>query len=87
MDAIDKITKRLKIRDPGIQQPRRAELRKKHLPGARVVSTSLSHSSNQSDVSKTLSVMQWSEFIAHDLAHTPARQMRKNLKNPINLGK
>ncbi|XP_043269113.1 peroxidase-like isoform X2 [Venturia canescens] len=59
----------------GIQEPRKAERRRRQLPGPRIVSTTLSRNTENSDLSKTLSVMQWSQFIAHDLAHTPVRKM------------
>uniref|UniRef100_A0A0C9R1B3 Pxd_2 protein n=1 Tax=Fopius arisanus TaxID=64838 RepID=A0A0C9R1B3_9HYME len=66
----------------GIQQPRGASQRPHVLPGARLVSTRLSRSNDQSDVFKTLAVMQWSQFIANDMAHTVVRKM-VTMKEPI----
>lgn len=59
----------------GIQEPRHIGQTKKSLPNARLVSTSLSVPNDQSDVTRTLAVMQWSQFIAHDLTQTPVRKM------------
>ncbi|KAL0125815.1 hypothetical protein PUN28_004701 [Cardiocondyla obscurior] len=59
----------------GIQEPRRIGHTKKPLPSPRLVSAALSASNDQSDASRTLAVMEWSQFIAHDIAHTPVRKM------------
>ncbi|XP_051159599.1 peroxidase-like isoform X2 [Leptopilina boulardi] len=59
--------------DDGIQNPRQSGL-----PNPRLVSSKLSTPSDQSDVLRTLVVMQWSDFILHDLAHTPVRKMISN---------
>ncbi|XP_011161795.1 peroxidase isoform X2 [Solenopsis invicta] len=59
----------------GIQEPRRIGQTKKPLPSPRLVSTALSTANDQSDASRTLAVMEWSQFIAHDMAHTPVRKM------------
>ncbi|XP_017753123.1 PREDICTED: peroxidase-like isoform X3 [Eufriesea mexicana] len=59
----------------GIQEPRRMGQTKKPLPGARSVSVALSTPNDQSDVSRTLTVMQWAQFIAHDISYTPMRKM------------
>lgn len=48
---------------------------KKALPSARAISASVTGVNDQSDPTKTLAVMQWSQFISHDLAHTPVRKM------------
>ncbi|CAK9811196.1 Pxd [Anthophora plagiata] len=64
----------------GIQEPRIMGQTRKPLPGARSVSVALSTPNDQSDVSRTLIVMQWAQFIAHDISHTPVRKM-------ISLGK
>lgn len=48
---------------------------KRPLPGARSVSVTLSTANEQSDVSRTLTVMQWAQFVAHDISHTPVRKM------------
>ncbi|XP_076162998.1 salivary peroxidase/catechol oxidase isoform X2 [Ptiloglossa arizonensis] len=59
----------------GIQEPRHMGKTKKPLPGARSVSVALSTPNDQSDVSRTLTVMQWGQFIANDLSYTPVRKM------------
>ncbi|KAK9306667.1 hypothetical protein QLX08_002745 [Tetragonisca angustula] len=59
----------------GIQEPRRIGQTKKPLPGARSVSVALSTPNDQSDVSRTLTVMQWAQFIANDISYTPMRKM------------
>lgn len=59
----------------GIQEPRKMGQTKKPLPGARVISTSVAGYNGQSDTKKTLAVMQWTQFISNDLAHTPVRKM------------
>jgi len=63
--------------EAGIQEPRRVGHSKKPLPSPRLVSATLSIANNQSDASRTLAVMEWSQFIAHDIAHTPVRKMSK----------
>ncbi|CAL1685408.1 unnamed protein product [Lasius platythorax] len=59
----------------GIQEPRHVGQTKKPLPSPRLVSAALSTANDQSDASRTLAVMEWSQFIAHDIAHTPVRKM------------
>ena len=59
----------------GIQEPRRMGQMRKPLPGARSVSVALSTPNDQSDVSRTLTVVQWTQFIANDISHTPMRKM------------
>ncbi|KAL6437081.1 hypothetical protein ACFW04_004997 [Cataglyphis niger] len=59
----------------GIQEPRRVGQTKKPLPSPRLVSAALSTANDQSDASRTLAVMEWSQFIAHDIAHTAVRKM------------
>ncbi|KAG7204449.1 hypothetical protein KM043_004884 [Ampulex compressa] len=59
----------------GIQEPRHIGRTRKPLPSARLVSSALSTSNDQWDVARTLAVMQWGQFISHDLAHTPVRKM------------
>ncbi|XP_063974115.1 peroxidase-like isoform X2 [Diachasmimorpha longicaudata] len=66
----------------GIESPRRASQKPNSLPGARVISTSLTRSADQFDVSRTLAVMQWGQFIANDMAHTVVRKM-VTTKEPI----
>lgn len=64
------------IRASGIQEIRRSEKRGKHLPSPRAVSLAVSINDVQEiDSSKTLAVMQWAQFIAHDVSHTPVRKM------------
>ncbi|XP_012227185.1 peroxidase isoform X3 [Linepithema humile] len=64
----------------GIQEPRHVGQTKKALPSPRLVSAALSIANDQSDASRTLAVMEWSQFIAHDLAYTPVRKMISNGK-------
>ncbi|XP_029047333.1 peroxidase-like isoform X2 [Osmia bicornis bicornis] len=59
----------------GIQEPRRMGHTKKPLPGARSVSVALSTPNGLSDVSRTLTVVQWGQFIANDISYTPVRKM------------
>ncbi|XP_011344830.1 peroxidase-like isoform X2 [Ooceraea biroi] len=59
----------------GIQEPRHVGQTKKPLPSPRFVSAALSTANDQSDASRTLAMMEWSQFIAHDMAHTPVRKM------------
>lgn len=61
--------------EAGIQEPRRIGQTKKPLPSPRLVSAALSTANDQSDASRTLAVMEWSQFIAHDMAYTPVRKM------------
>lgn len=58
----------------GIQEPR-PPVRGKALPSARYISRELIKESDVTDSSKTLGLMQWTEFIELDLAHTPVRKM------------
>ncbi|XP_076644739.1 peroxidase isoform X2 [Halictus rubicundus] len=59
----------------GIQEPRHMGQARKPLPGARSISVALSTPNDQSDVSRTLMVMQWGQFIANDISYTPMRKM------------
>lgn len=53
-------------------------MNKKHaLPSARVISTSLVKHADVIDKDRTLAVMQWGQFIGHDMAHTAASKMGK----------
>lgn len=52
---------------------------RKPLPGARSISVAVSTPNDQSDVSRTLTVMQWGQFIANDISYTPMRKMGKRL--------
>ncbi|XP_046398889.1 peroxidase-like isoform X2 [Ischnura elegans] len=58
----------------GIQQMRRS-VSGKPLPSARYISTSLAPDSDRPDQVTTLSLMQWTQFVEHDLAHTPSAMM------------
>lgn len=60
----------------GVQEPRRA-VNKKQLPSARFVSSTLIKPTEESHSAFTLAVAQWSEFIEHDLSHTPTSKMGK----------
>ncbi|XP_006611344.1 peroxidase-like isoform X2 [Apis dorsata] len=59
----------------GIQEPRRMGHTRKPLPGARSISVAVSTPNDQSDVSRTLTVMQWGQFVANDISYTPMRKM------------
>ncbi|XP_015434443.1 PREDICTED: peroxidase-like [Dufourea novaeangliae] len=59
----------------GIQELRHMGQTKKPLPGARSVSVALSSANDFPDTRRTLSVMQWGQFIANDISHTPVRKM------------
>jgi hypothetical protein len=61
-----------------IQEPRHVGQTKKPLPSPRLVSAALTTANDQSDASRTLAVMEWSQFIAHDMAYTPVRKMGKH---------
>lgn len=61
----------------GIEEPRRAT--NNHLlPSARLVSTKLADNLDKPDSSTTIALAVWSQFIYHDLAHTPVRKMIHN---------
>ncbi|XP_011256334.1 peroxidase isoform X2 [Camponotus floridanus] len=64
----------------GFQQSRRIGHTKRPLPSPRLISAALSTANDQSDASRTLAVMEWSQFIAHDIAHTAVRKMVSNGK-------
>lgn len=57
-------------------QPRRA-LSHKALPSARAVSMKLTSNVDQPDEKKTIALAVWSQFIYHDLVHTPVRKTSK----------
>lgn len=56
----------------GVNSPRLAE-GDAELPSARLVSQSLTKSSRRSDQSEiwTLMLMQWGQFLDHDITHSP----------------
>jgi hypothetical protein len=62
----------------GIQEPRKP-VRGKSLPSARLVSTDVVRDRDSADPSRTLSLVQWTEFIEHDLVFTPVMKMGKFL--------
>ncbi|CAB3250755.1 unnamed protein product [Arctia plantaginis] len=57
----------------GIEEPRRA-LNHKALPSARAISTKLTSNLDEINHEKTIAVAVWSQFIYHDLVHTPVRR-------------
>lgn len=59
----------------GIQEFRRSVNKKHALPSARVISTSLVKHADIPDKDRTLAVMQWGQFVGHDLAHTATSKM------------
>ncbi|XP_067013234.2 peroxidase isoform X2 [Anabrus simplex] len=72
----------------GIQQPREHAIglpKNKHnlLPSARLVSSSLALDGDLPDNIKTLAVMQWTQFVEHDLAHTPVNKMYNKFESSI----
>ncbi|XP_063226524.1 peroxidase-like isoform X2 [Bacillus rossius redtenbacheri] len=58
----------------GIQEPRRP-VHGRALPSARKVSTLVTKEGNDLDGSRTLAVVQWAQFVEHDLVFTPASKM------------
>ncbi|XP_046967176.1 peroxidase-like [Vanessa cardui] len=57
----------------GIEEPRRA-ISHKDLPSARLVSVVLGDNMDVPDSKKTIILPLWSQFIFHDLVHTPVRK-------------
>ncbi|XP_023246127.1 peroxidase-like isoform X2 [Copidosoma floridanum] len=58
----------------GIHMPRR-ERGVHWLPNPRAVSVALVTEDDRADDTKTLALATWTEFVAHDMAHTPVRKM------------
>lgn len=58
----------------GIQEPRKP-VQGKGLPSPRSISTVMFREDDKVDSTKTLSLMEWTEFIEHDLAFTPVMKM------------
>lgn len=58
----------------GIQEPRKP-VQGKALPSARSISTAMFRENDSADSRKTLSLVQWTEFIEHDLVFTPVMKM------------
>ena len=63
---------KLSIRPKGVNTPRLAE-GDIELPSSRLVSQSLTESSHRSSQSETwtLMLMQWGQFLDHDITHSP----------------
>jgi hypothetical protein len=61
----------------GIQEPRKP-VQGKALPSARSISTAMFRENDSADSRKTLSLVQWTEFIEHDLVFTPVMKMGKS---------
>lgn len=61
----------------GIQEPRRSVTKKHALPSPRVISNALVKNSDVIEKELTLAVMQWGQFVGHDLAHTAVNKMSK----------
>jgi len=61
----------------GIQEPRKP-VQGKELPSPRYISTVMFTENDSIDSRKTLSLMQWTEFIEHDLSFTPVMKMGKS---------
>ncbi|XP_045523859.1 peroxidase-like isoform X1 [Pieris brassicae] len=57
----------------GIEEPRRA-LSHKELPSARLVSTTLANNLDVPNEDTSIALAVWSQFIYHDLVHTPVRK-------------
>ncbi|GBP26022.1 Peroxidase [Eumeta japonica] len=58
----------------GIEQPRHA-VSNRPLPSARDVSVKLANNLDRPDDTRTMALAVWSQFVYHDLAHTPVRKM------------
>ncbi|PSN56140.1 hypothetical protein C0J52_03325 [Blattella germanica] len=58
----------------GIQEPRKQK-QGKSLPSARSISTEMTRENNVEDSIRTMSLVQWAEFVEHDLSHTPVTKM------------
>lgn len=72
----------------GIQQPREystgmAKNKRNVLPSARLVSSNLALDADLPDNVKTLALMQWTQFVEHDLAHTPVTKMYNRFESSI----
>nr|CAD7574737.1 unnamed protein product [Timema californicum] len=58
----------------GVQEPRKP-VQGRALPSARKVSTSMTQNGSTAHSEMTLAVMQWGQFVEHDLVHTPVSKM------------
>lgn len=63
----------------GIMEFRRSVNRRHALPSARQISNAIVENVDVADKEFTLAVMQWGQFIAHDVAHTAESKMSKYL--------
>lgn len=61
----------------GIMEFRRSVNKKHALPSPRQISNSLVQNIDVADKEFTLAVMQWGQFISHDMAHTAESKMSK----------
>ncbi|XP_054263241.1 peroxidase-like [Macrosteles quadrilineatus] len=57
--------------DDGVNAPRSQTSNGQELPSARLVSTSVAQDKDDPSGNYTLMVMQWGQFLDHDLTHTP----------------
>ncbi|XP_049871278.1 peroxidase-like isoform X2 [Pectinophora gossypiella] len=57
----------------GIEEPRRA-VSHNALPSARVISVRMAGNLDRPDEKKTIALAVWSQFVHHDLVHTPVRK-------------
>lgn len=55
----------------GVNAPRRTASNGQELPSSRLVSTRVAQDSDSPSSNYTLLVMQWGQFLDHDLTHTP----------------
>uniref|UniRef100_A0A1B6E785 Heme peroxidase 2 n=2 Tax=Clastoptera arizonana TaxID=38151 RepID=A0A1B6E785_9HEMI len=60
--------------EDGFQKPRGSNIGQE-LTSPRLISTSLSRSGDVPDMSKTLAVALWGQFVSHDMAHTAVNRM------------
>lgn len=61
----------------GVQRIRRS-VTKDSLPSARLISNKLNKNEGATNENLTLSLVQWTEFIGNDMAHTATNKMRKS---------
>lgn len=62
--------------EDGIHEPRKMSVvARQKLPSPRLISTSVSGDISHPDTQHTLAIMQWTQFVHHDISHTPVRKM------------